>query len=625
MGRIIGIDLGTTYSCISVFDERKGTFVVMPGTGGTPTTPSVVGCNKDGSISVGASAKAKAAAEPQNTIAEIKRHMGEPLKDASGAPKLGLDGKPMPYKVTFANKEHTPQMISAYILRDLKAAAEKYLNEPVTGAVITVPAYFEGGPRRATEEAGTMAGLNVQCLLSEPTAAAIAFGMTTKKGDEEEASTRRVLVYDLGGGTFDVSVIEITAGNIEVKGVGGDHYLGGVDFDRAIVEWVLKKIKAEHDVDLQRTDGLSPDIAKSFTQGYARICAEAEKAKIALSTQASTVLTFPFLFMHPQHREMLNIEYEITTNEFLTMIMGKLKGTIATVDKVLADVSLSKNQIDDVLLVGGSTRIPKIREMLEKHFGKPPRTDINPDECVAVGAAMQALRYVDTGALTKEAEQKVEEQLGNMGQVIDVTGHSLGLREGHDNMDVLIPKNTPIPAAAEKTYQTADDYQTQVKVRVYQGEDSVASRNTLLTEFDVMGLPPLPQGQVKMKIRYSLDVSGVLHVEATELVKNTQVKVEAKYGGATTVDPSMLAPAKTVAPVGRNNMGGGGGASGPEIPASMQEAWKKAQGLMSTLPADNKAKLDGAMKNYLTALQSGDSSAIANRGNELIDTLFDVE
>ena len=268
MGKIIGIDLGTTYSCVAVFDDRKGSFVIIPGGGGTPTTPSVVGVAKDGNVVVGATAKERMAAEPENTVVEIKRHMGEPVKDERHEPRLGPDGKPIPYTVMFAGKQHTPQMISAYILRDLKVAAEKYLGEPVTGAVITVPAYFEGGPRRATEEAGKLAGLKVECLVSEPTAAAIAFGMTTKASeDEDEDLSRRVLVYDLGGGTFDVSVIEITRGNIEVKGVGGDHYLGGVDFDKAIVDWVLRKIQEEHDVDLRQRDGLDAATAKVVQAG----------------------------------------------------------------------------------------------------------------------------------------------------------------------------------------------------------------------------------------------------------------------------------------------------------------------------------------------------------------------
>jgi molecular chaperone DnaK (HSP70) len=289
------------------------------------------------------------------------------------------------------------------------------------------------------------------------------------------------------------------------------------------------------------------------------------------------------------------------------------------VDKVLADVALSKTDIDDVILVGGSTRMTRVRDMLEKHFGKPPRTDINPDECVALGAAMQALRYVDTTGLTKEAEQKVEEQLGQMGQVIDVTGHSLGIRESADNMSVLIPRNSPIPVAADGVYQTAADFQTQVKICVYQGEDPVASRNTLLTEFDLTDLAPLPAGQVKLKVGFSLDVSGVLHVEATELVKNTQVRVEAKYGGARQADPSMLLP-PAAATRGTTN-----GRSGPaEIPPKMAEGWRKAQELLGQLTGASRDRLDAAMKAYLAVLATGDGQAIETGGNTLMDVLFDV-
>ena len=621
MSRIIGIDLGTTYSCVSVFDDRQGKFVIVPGRSGAQTTPSVVGVTRDGQVVVGASAKARMAAEPESAIAEIKRHMGEPKKTASGAPQIGSDGKPVPYSVMFANKEHTPQMISAYILRDLKTAAELYLGEPVASAVITVPAYFKGGARRATEDAGALAGLKVACLVSEPTAAAIAFGMTARRDDEdEEERPRRILVYDLGGGTFDVSVIEISRGNIEVKGVGGDHQLGGVDFDRAIVDWALRKIQEEHGVDLRKTDGLEPSVGESWSEGLARIASEAEKVKVALSAQQTASLTLPFLFLHPGQGKMVSVDYALGRSEFLTMIAPKLKATLATVDRTLADVKLGRGDIDDVLLVGGSTRIPKVQELLERHFGKAPRRDINPDECVALGAAMQALRYVDVSHLGQEREQRVEEQLGQMGQVIDVTGHSLGVREGQDNLSVLIRKNTPIPAVEEKVYQTAGDYQTQIKVLVFQGEEAQASRNTLLTEFDVTGLPPLPAGQVKVKIRFSLDVNGILRVDVTDLVSKKQHTAEVRYGGATTKKPADLLPQES----GGAPRGAGKPTSGPAVPPGMQETWKKAQELLATLPAADRARLEGALAEYSAALEAGDPKRAEEKANDLMDVLFDV-
>ncbi len=628
MGKIIGIDLGTTYSCVSVFDDRQGKFVVIPSRTGTATTPSVVGLTKDGQIIVGAAAKARMAAEPENTVAEIKRHMGEALKDANGREKIGPNGEPIPFSVKFAGKDHSPEMISAYILREMKEVAEMYLGEPVTTAVVTVPAYFKGGPRRATEDAGGLAGLKVACLVSEPTAAAIAFGMTSKRDDEDdEERPRRVLVYDLGGGTFDVSVIEILRGNIEVKGVGGDHYLGGVDFDRVIVDWVLRKIQEEHGVDVKNTAGVDPAIAESFKEAYNRVASDAEKVKVALSSAQTASITHPFLFMHPQLKKMISVDYTLNRSEFLTMIAPKLKATLSTVDRVLSDVKMTKADIDDVLLVGGSTRIPKVQELLERHFGKAPRRDINPDECVALGAAMQALRYVDTRDLPAEREQKVEEQLGQMGQVIDVTGHSLGVREGRDNMSVLIKKNTPIPVVEEQIYQTAADYQTQIKVVVFQGEDSSASANTMLTEFDITGLPPLPAGQVKMKIRFSLDVNGILRVDVTDMMTKKQHSAEVRYGGATTKKPSDLLPSQTS--TGQKGApappaGPAAAASGPRIPAAMQETWKKAQELLGQIQDPDRAKLDAAMKNYVAALQKGDAKAAEDRANVLMDVLFDV-
>ncbi len=620
MSRIIGIDLGTTYSCVSVFDDRQGKFVVIPGRTGAPTTPSVVGVTRDGQVVVGAAAKARMAVEPEGTVAEIKRHMGEPARDGDGRERTGPDGKPVPYTLRFAGREHTPEMVSAYVLREMKEVAELYLGEPVASAVITVPAYFKGGARRATEDAGALAGLKVACLVSEPTAAAIAFGMTARRDDEdEEDRPRRILVYDLGGGTFDVSVIEISRGDIEVKGVGGDHHLGGVDFDRAIVDWALRRIREEHGVDLARAGGVDPDVAASWKEGLARIASEAEKVKVALSAQQSASLTLPFLFMHPEMRKMVSIDYALSRSEFLTMIAPKLKATIATVDRTLADVKLAKEEIDDVLLVGGSTRIPKVQELLERHFGKAPRRDVNPDECVALGAAMQALRYVDAGALGAEREQRVEEQLGQMGQVIDVTGHSLGVREGQDNMSVLIRKNTPIPAVQEQVYQTAGDYQTQIKVLVFQGEEAQASRNTLLTEFDVTGLPPLPAGQVRVKIRFSLDVNGILRVDVTDLVSKKQHTAEVRYGGATTKKPSDLLPSEPAA-----GAKGKASSTGPAVPPGMQETWKKAQELLGTLPPGDRERLEGAMKDYIEALGSGDAKRADDAANGLMDVLFDV-
>jgi molecular chaperone DnaK len=622
MGKIIGIDLGTTYSAAGVFDERQGKFLVIRSRTGTSTTPSVVGY-KDGQMLVGVAAKSRAALDPDNTVAEIKRHMGEPFRDPQKRPRLGPDGNPVPYVVKFAGKDHSPQMISAYILKDIKEQAEAYLGEPVTGAVITVPAYFEEGARRATKEAGSLAGLEVKCLVSEPTAAAIAFGMDAKRDDDDDDEhaprSQRVLVYDLGGGTFDVSVIEIQGGNVEVKGVDGDHYLGGIDFDRAIVEWALRKIKAEHDVDLQRWDGLPTSVASAFKQAYNRICGEAEKLKISLSSEQSTTLALPFLFPHPTRGEMINIEYPLSRGEFLTMVAPLLKKTLGTVDRTLEAIKLGKSDIDHVLLVGGSTRIPKIRDMLEKHFGKPPRSDVHPDECVALGAAMQALRYVDAGAASPEIEAKIEEQLEKMGQVVDVTGHSLGVRVGRDDMSVLITKNSPIPASSEQIYETAADFATTVKIVVYQGEESIASRNTLLTEFDLSDLPPMPKGEVTIKIRFVLDLNGVLNIEATNLIDNRIVNITTKYGGATSARPEdLVGSVAAAAPAAPRT------AQGPVIPPEMQDTWKKAQELLAKLDAPQRAALDAAMQSYTAALARRDAKGSADQADALMDTLFEV-
>lgn len=625
MGKVIGIDLGTTYSAAAVFSEQQGRFVIIRSRAGTSTTPSVVSI-KDTEILVGDAAKKRLASDPANTVAEIKRHMGEPFRDADKKPRLGKDGNPVPYTVMFGGKEHTPQMISAYILKDIKAQAEERLGEPVTAAVITVPAYFEEGARRATKEAGQLAGLEVKCLLSEPTAAAIAFGMDQKRNTEEEEEDdqrpRRVLVYDLGGGTFDVSIIEILRGNIEVKGVDGDHYLGGIDFDRAIFEWLLRKIQAEYQIDLRSISGVAPPIAQSFQQACHRLQSEAEKIKIALSAEQSTQVAFPFLFMHPTRGEMINIDYKLSRSEFLTLIAPLLKKTLVTVDRALEGAKLTKADIDDVLLVGGSTRIPKIGEMVEKYFGRPARTDVHPDECVAMGAAMQALRYVDTTDIKPGMEEKIAQQLEQMGQVVDITGHSLGVREGHDNMSVLIPKNSPIPASSEQVYQTAGDFATMVKVLVYQGEDTIASRNTLLADIDLDGLPPMPAGDVKIKIRFTLDINGVLNVDAKNLVDGKGVNVNTKYGGAGKTRLDELLPGGSAAPLGGKSSPQAG--RGLAIPADMQDTWRKAQELLPRLDATARLPLERALKAYSDALAGGDAKAAAVRADALMDTLFEV-
>ena len=623
MGHLIGIDLGTTYSAVSVFNPREGRYVIIPSRRTTPTTPSVVAFSK-GEVIVGDNAKSRMILDPDNAVAEIKRHMGEPKRDAAGNEMKDGEGKPVPFVVDFAGKPHTPQMISAYILQELKAIAEDYLGGPVTGAVITVPAYFKSGPRRATEEAGALAGLDVKCLLNEPTAAAISFGLTgaaAEDEDEDEERARKVLVYDLGGGTFDVSIIEIRSSNVEVLAVEGDHHLGGVDFDKTIVGWLLAKIKGEFGVDLSQQKGLKADKAKEYRRAIAELDAEAENAKVALSSQKSVDITLPRLFQ-TDSGEMANIDETLSRNEFLMLIGTKLKETIATVDRALASAKLDKKDIDDVLLVGGSSKIPKIRDLLEKHFGKPPRGDINPDECVAQGASMRALSYVDVEELSADEGAVVEEQREASPEIIDITGHSLGVREGANNMSVLLPKNTMIPAIAEEIYGTSADFATTVKVVVYQGEDPVADRNTLLTEFDVNDLPSLPRGHAKIKIRFELDINGVLAVTVTDLVAGKELHVTTSYGGAEPVDAKELANLRGSAPAPETGRGGGGPAASA-IPENLKATWDRAQQILAKLSGADHAKLKGHMDAVEAAVATRDAGKVEEAGNELMDVLFD--
>jgi molecular chaperone DnaK len=613
-GKVIGIDLGTTYSAVAVFDERRGDFVIVPSRTGGPTTPSVVGF-ANGEVVVGEAAKKRLAMDPDNTVAEIKRHMGEPFRDERGEPKLDPAGLPIPYTVRFAGRVCGPQEISAYILKELKALAEEHLKEPVRAAVITVPAYFTGGPRTATEEAGALAGLDVKLVLKEPTAAAVAFGHAQLRTDEDDETTRRVLVYDLGGGTFDVSVIEIAGETVEVRGVGGDHYLGGVDFDRAIVKWAVERIRAEHGVDLEHPEGPA---AAELREAYARVASAAEGLKIALSVQTTATLALSFLFQHPETHQKVNIEYDLTRNEFLSLVTPLLKKTLVTVDETLDRLKLTRADIHDVLLVGGSTRMPRVRELVERHFGRKPRTDVNPDECVAMGAAIMAVKYVDTSA--SEAPPDVPDI-----DVSDVTSHSLGVREGEDNMDVLIPIDTRIPKSVEKIYVPGEDFQRQVTVAVFQGEHRVASANTLLTQFDVTDLPALPRDQVKIRIRFTLDVNDVLRVTATDLVNGQERTVDVKYGKGAGPAGGLLplggpgqrpqtAPARST-DANRE----------PAVPPEFATIVKKARELLTGPAAGSERdQLQAALASYLGALRAGNAQAADDAGNALMELVFDL-
>ena len=493
MSRIIGIDLGTTNSVVAVMEGGKPT--VIPNQEGTRTTPSVVAFTKNGERLVGQVAKRQAITNPENTVFSIKRFMGrrydEVLEEIRTVPYKVVKGENDTARVEVTGKVFSPPEISAMILQKLKAAAEDYLGEKVDKAVITVPAYFNDAQRQATKDAGQIAGLEVARLVNEPTAAALAYGLDKKKDET-------IAVYDFGGGTFDISILEVGDGVVEVKSTNGDTHLGGDDIDQLLIDWMVDEFRKDQGVDLS-----------ADRMALQRLKEAAEKAKIELSSTMETEINLPFVTADasgPKHLAM-----RLTRAKFEQMIEPLVQRTIEPCKQALKDAGLEAKDVDEVVLVGGSTRIPLVQKLVTEFFGKEPHKGVNPDEVVAIGAAIQA------GVLGGEVKDVL---------LLDVTPLSLGVETLGGVMDVVIERNTTIPTKKTKVYSTADDNQTQVEIHVLQGERPMAKDNRTLGRFHLMGIPPAPRGVPQIEVTFDIDANGILHVSAKDRATGQEQKIQ---------------------------------------------------------------------------------------------------
>jgi len=501
MGKIIGIDLGTTNSVVAVMEGGEPT--VIPNAEGGRTTPSVVAFTKDDERLVGQTARRQAITNPENTIHSIKRFMGRKYSEVTEEQKLvsyGVDKDAQDrviVDVPNAGKTYTPPEISAMILQKMKQTAEDYLGQEVTDAVITVPAYFNDSQRQATKDAGKIAGLEVKRIINEPTAASLAYGLDKKED-------KKIAVFDLGGGTYDISILELGDGVFEVKATNGDTHLGGDDFDQRVIDWLVDEFKKDQGIDLSKDP-----------MALQRLKEAAEKAKMELSSTMKTDINLPFITATQDGPKHLN--YTLQRSNFEQLVDDLIQRTVPPMEKALKDAGLSTDEIDEVILVGGSTRIPKVQEVVKEFFGKDPHKGVNPDEVVAVGAAIQA------GVLAGDVKDVL---------LLDVTPLSLGIETLGGVMTTLIERNTTIPTKKTETFSTAEDSQTTVEIHVLQGERKMAEDNKTIGKFQLTGIPPAPRGVPQIDVTFDIDANGILHVSAKDQAtgKEQKIRIEASSG-----------------------------------------------------------------------------------------------
>ena len=586
MGKIIGIDLGTTNSCVAVFEGSEP--VVIANSEGKRTTPSVIGFVKDGDRKVGDPAKRQAITNPKNTVYSIKRFMGETYeqsrKEAESMPYTVVNENGYP-RVDIEGRKYTPQEISAMVLQKMKKTAEDYLGQEVTDAVITVPAYFSDSQRQATKEAGQIAGLNVRRIVNEPTAAALAYGVDKANKD------MKIAVFDLGGGTFAISILEFGGGVFEVLSTNGDTHLGGDDFDQVIINWLADGFKSEENVDLRKDP-----------MAMQRLKEAAEKAKIELSSSTSTEINLPYITAvdgMPKH-----LVKTLTRSQFEQLAHNLIQACLVPCQKAMADAKLSNSDIDEVILVGGSSRIPAVQELVKNYFGKEPSKGVNPDEVVAVGAAIQ-------GAILNK-----EEGVGDI-VLLDVTPLTLGIETMGGVMTKLIDANTTIPCKKSEVFSTAADNQTEVTIHVLQGERPMANQNKSIGQFNLTGITPARRGVPQIEVTFDIDANGILKVSAKDKAtgKEQSIRIEASSGLSEDEINRMKAEAEQNAEndkkererIDKMN----------QADSMIFQTENQLKELGDKLPADQKPAIEQALQQLKDAHKAGDIAAIDNAINAL--------